>query len=33
LQRGLEKYLTDQGSLESGFFCLVGSAREDPYLG
>jgi hypothetical protein len=29
----LEKYLADQGFLESGFFCLVGGAREDPYLG
>jgi hypothetical protein len=29
----LKKYLADQGSLESGFFCLVGDAREYPYLG
>jgi len=27
------KYLADQSSLESGFLCLDGSAREDPHLG
>jgi len=25
--------LADQGALESGFFCLIGGVREDPYLG
>jgi hypothetical protein len=29
----LEKYLADQGSLESGFLHLGGSVREDAYLG
>jgi hypothetical protein len=29
----LEKYLADQGSLESGFLCLDGSAREDHHVG
>jgi hypothetical protein len=29
----LEEYLVDYGSFDSGFFCLVGNSRKDPYHG
>jgi hypothetical protein len=28
-----KKYLADQGSFKSGFFCLGGNSREDSYFG